>query len=524
MSFISRDIPGLGRITTSIKLCEDTVVQFRGVPYGVVEQRFRQPQLCETWGGGSFEASKFGPACPSPATTFNLVGVTLKAHGPDAQVPADEFKCLNLNITTPIEIASNLLPVSIYFHGGMNCTSSANHPGYNPGNLVRLSMRLRSPIIVVTVNFRLGAFGFMASEDLKADNREAGYQGVGNYALYDQYTALKWVKKYISGFGGDPDQITAIGQSSGASDLHILMMSDLLRSEALLYQVVIISGNAVMTSREPEHQQRIYDKFLEHLQIPLTLPPANRLARLRAVKQQDLTSAYGCLGSPLPNWQATVDGIVLKKLPTCNGMSSQTYAPSIKRILVGDCEQEGILWGERIKQKRWTATKIFELLRTYFDPADVSDILRQHDIADGDSGQDLTPKLIKFCGEVEFKQPLYELAANWKNGEAFYYHMRFINRFEGRFKGSAHHGVDLLLFFQTYNHLLSGEYEAAAEEMGKHFIKFISGGSPWDSFNKAGSCMSYGPDRVAVIKQDEAHLWHQKVVGRNNWHDKCTLK
>lgn len=57
----------------------------------------------------------------------------------------------------------------------------------------------------------------MASEDLKADNKEAGYQGVGNYALYDQYTALKWVKKYIVGFGGDPEQITAIGQSSGAS-------------------------------------------------------------------------------------------------------------------------------------------------------------------------------------------------------------------------------------------------------------------------------------------------------------------
>lgn len=123
-------------------------------------------------------------------------------------------------------------------------------------------------------------------------------------------------------------------------DLHILMMSDLLRSEALSNQAVIISGNAVMTSRELEHQQRIYDKFLEHFQIPLTLPPTERLARLRAVNQQDLTSAYECLGSPLPNWQATVDGVVLKTLPTYKGISSQTYAPSIKRIVVGDCEHE----------------------------------------------------------------------------------------------------------------------------------------------------------------------------------------
>lgn len=122
---------------------------------------------------------------------------------------------------------------------GSNCVSSGSAAGYNAGSLVGLSIRHGNPVIVVTIkwvffaslprkfihssgflqSYRLGAFGFMASEDIKADNEANGFKGVGNYGIYDQYTALKWIKQYITGFGGDPDRITAWGESSGASKL-----------------------------------------------------------------------------------------------------------------------------------------------------------------------------------------------------------------------------------------------------------------------------------------------------------------
>lgn len=117
-------------------------------------------------------------------------------------------------------------------------------------------------------------------------------------------------------------------------------MSPLVRNEALFSQAVVLSGNAVMGTRELQHQQHIYDKFLEKLQISSSLPPDERLKKLRASPPNDVISAYACLGSPMPNWQATVDGVVLETLPTCKDLAKTVYATSINRILVGDCEQE----------------------------------------------------------------------------------------------------------------------------------------------------------------------------------------
>ncbi|CAG9977217.1 unnamed protein product [Clonostachys byssicola] len=380
----------------------------------------------------------------------------------------------------------------------MNCTSSGNVPGYNASNFVALSLRIGRPAIVVTVNFRLGAFGFMASDDILKDNQRTGDKGVGNYALHDQYMAMLWVKKYICGFGGDAERITAIGQSSGAS-------------------------NAVIASRELDHQQHVYDKFLEHLGISANMPPNQRLEMLRSIKQEDLVAAYVCLGSPLPNWQATVDGVVVEALPNCDGLANQVYAPSIKRVMAGFCEQEGALWSGRIKPQQWTVPKIIDRMAAYCDPRETYDILGKYAITDEDRDNELVPKLSDFCGGVEFRQPIYELVNNWKQGDAYLYRMRFVNQFDGMFSGKAHHGVDLLFFFQTYNHLLPKEYTAAAEEMGKHFVEFLNGISPWAPFTEMNNVMNYGPDHVGS-QSLEASLYGQcqPLNGCKDWFNKCT--
>lgn len=164
------------------------------------------------------------------------------------------------------------------------------------------------------------------------------------------------------------------------------------------------------------------------------------------------------------------------------------------------------------------------MLRKHFDGAEVDEVAGAYNLTGREPEQPLIPKLIKLCSEAEFRQPLYELLCNWKGKEAFYYHMRFVNHFEGLFKGSAHHGVDLLFFFQTYNHLLSPEYAAAAEEMGKHFIDFFCGISPWTSFNKTKTFMAYGPESVVLIEQQKDDFGqHQDFVKCKGWQDKLTL-
>src|SRR5258705_8366773 len=94
---------------------------------------------------------------------------------------------------------------------------------YDGGNLVARSVQLNKPVIMVSLNYRLNGFGWLASDELNADNEKAGDAGVGNYGSYDTYLGIEWVYSYIAPFGGDPENITLFGESGGAFqvDSHI---------------------------------------------------------------------------------------------------------------------------------------------------------------------------------------------------------------------------------------------------------------------------------------------------------------
>ncbi|KIM93632.1 hypothetical protein OIDMADRAFT_137248 [Oidiodendron maius Zn] len=145
-------------------------------------------------------------------------GLTQVRLPPQHDYDMDEFKCLNLNVTCPRGSKPDSgWPVAVWIHGGGNCVGMGSDPGYNGGPLVNFSVEKGIPIIVVTINYRLGAFGFLASEELKKDNAEAGDHGFGNYGLRDQLVAYDWVKKNIEAFGGDSNRITGVGESAGSS-------------------------------------------------------------------------------------------------------------------------------------------------------------------------------------------------------------------------------------------------------------------------------------------------------------------
>ena len=129
--------------------------------------------------------------------------------------------CLNLNITVPSlpNEANSVLPVMVFIHGGGFIMGANSWPHYDPARLVRMSADLGSPVIVVNVNYRLGAPGNLTSEEL----RKSGCPG--NNSLRDQRCALQWVGKYIGGFGGDANNVTVFGESAGAGTLSLLHSS-----------------------------------------------------------------------------------------------------------------------------------------------------------------------------------------------------------------------------------------------------------------------------------------------------------
>ena len=196
------------------------VVSFKGIPYAappVGDLRWRAPQPVESWAGVR-AADKFGPICMQKITPDNGVG-----PGPASEA------CLTLNVFAPT--GAKHLPVMVWIHGGGFVNGSATAALYDGSALARQG------VVVVTVNYRLGRFGFFAHPALTAEQKDVA---VANYGLMDQIAALKWVKRNIGVFGGDPANVTIFGESAGGMAVNRLMM--IREARGLFAKAIVESG------------------------------------------------------------------------------------------------------------------------------------------------------------------------------------------------------------------------------------------------------------------------------------------
>ncbi|KOB73434.1 Antennal esterase CXE10, partial [Operophtera brumata] len=183
-------------------------ISFKGIPYAAPPA----PQPAASWNGVR-SAKDFGHACYQ----HDL----MMAH----QSPYGEEDCLYLNVYTPDIKPATLIPVMFYIHGGAFICGSGNDDFYGPEFLVKKG------IILVTINYRVGALGYLSlgTEDIP-----------GNAGMKDQVAALKWVKKNIKNFGGDPDNITIFGESAGAASVSYHLVSPM--SKGLFKRAIAMSG------------------------------------------------------------------------------------------------------------------------------------------------------------------------------------------------------------------------------------------------------------------------------------------
>jgi para-nitrobenzyl esterase len=185
------------------------MLEFKNIPYAaapVGKLRWRPPQPAYKWDGVR-DASKFGDACIQPII-----------KGLNSELASTSEDCLKLNVFTPINSGSKKLPVMVWFHGGGLVEGSASEPYYEPSGLIK------EGVIVVTVDYRIGKFGFFAPKELVEEAKKNG-EPFGNYGIMDQIYSLKWVQKNISAFGGDPNNVTIFGQSAGGRSVTWLMTS-----------------------------------------------------------------------------------------------------------------------------------------------------------------------------------------------------------------------------------------------------------------------------------------------------------
>ncbi|NOT39728.1 MAG: carboxylesterase family protein [Alphaproteobacteria bacterium] len=198
------------------------LLAYKGVPFAaapVGALRWRAPEAVVPWSGVR-PATAFAPACLQNGVS--MPGEVLSRTSED---------CLYLNVWTPAANWAAKLPVLVWIHGGGFTNGSASMPLYSGDRLARRG------IVVVTVAYRLGAFGFLAHPELSA---ETAQKSSGNYAFRDQIAALQWVQRNIGAFGGDPTRVTIAGQSAGAMSVNILMASPL--AKGLFHRAIGQSG------------------------------------------------------------------------------------------------------------------------------------------------------------------------------------------------------------------------------------------------------------------------------------------
>lgn len=290
-------------------LAERGVVVWKGIPYAappVGDLRFAPPQAATAW-DHLRDCSSFGSASIQPKGALRL---------PRPVEVVDNEDCLTLNIWAPAD-RSTTRAVFVWIHGGANMTGSSADHVYDGTNLAA-----GHDIIVVSINYRLGALGRLALAD-------TGH--VGNNDLLDTIAALGWTRDNITHFGGDPDRITVGGESAGACMVCALLVSP--HATGLFHQAIIASGHGSANADiDLAHIAR--DIHLDALGIPLD---GNTIQFLRALPIDDLLDAQAAavakLGTP---YKAVEDGDILPPVLDAFAEGRQQQVP----ILVGTCRDE----------------------------------------------------------------------------------------------------------------------------------------------------------------------------------------
>jgi carboxylesterase type B len=468
--------------------------QYLGVKYASVPARFRQSRLLKTY-PSVVDASTPGPICPQPRNSRSfeeaLLGIADDVS-PKQNLVFDEFECLNLNITCPAGLTpQSHVPVMLWIHGGGDRGSGSSWV-YDCGPLVRKSLLMGRPVIMVTMNFRIGLFGFAASATIREDNHRAGDEGCGNYGLRDQRIAMEWLFNNIAEFGGDPNNITLFGNSTGGGDVlcHLLSSDNQIRPrfQRAIVQSPVFDPNLPNPSNAGWHLNRMFSPML-----------ITSVEQLRAIEPEKLAAiAYGQLASRAVDdghffrhdWKESFTNKTdsqtgschlvpehvsrtISRTPTGFGSnksksrsrsnyrststkpgghhtSGYTLAlpATLQPLLIGDCGSDAHLWSLPISL--WTPSAAVRRIKAVCQSlALTNNLLRGYDICAHTPEDEIMDRILELVNDARVAWPTHIVANNMKAERGGRGVWRYVFDQEAPGNGIPHHAVDLLYLFDT---------------------------------------------------------------------------
>ena len=318
---------------------------FKGIPYAqppVGDLRWKEPQPVKNW-EGIHQADHFS-ARPMQNPIYSDMNF---------RSPGISEDCLYLNVWTPAKTYKENLPVLVYFYGGGLNAGDGSEYRYDGESMSRRG------IVAITVNYRLGVFGFLAHPEL---TRESIHHASGNYGFMDQTEALRWIHENISAFGGDPENITIAGESAGSSSVNAQIVSPLARN---LFSGAIGESGSVLKFRimtPLKDAEAIGMSFSKQL-------GANSINELRAIPAERILKATVIPG--IDKFPIDVDGYFFPESPLA--MYKQGRIANVALLVGWNSEEAG--WKSILGEKAPTKEN-YELAVKQLYPADATEILK----------------------------------------------------------------------------------------------------------------------------------------------------
>ncbi|CAK7193210.1 Fumonisin B1 esterase [Commensalibacter sp. Nvir] len=459
----------------------DNLAIFKGVPYAAAptdQNRWLPPQPALGWGQITRLAKDFGPNCSqklNPEDNNNNLRLTSE-------------DCLYLNIWTPKNIFEQPdlqyhFPVMVWIHGGAFVTGGTSKTIYD-GNKIA-----QQGVIVVTINYRLGRFGFFAHPALKKENEENNWV---NYGLMDQIAALQWIKKNIAAFGGDNTNVTLFGESAGGASILALMTS--MDTEDLFSKVIIQSGTG--------HSQAYSPTPLNTAEtIGLNFATKHRifgnnsqtLQQLRKLTSQEIVDNLS-LQDLQPNYFAglTIDGILLKQ-KLDDAYQQGLFSP--KPSLIGDND------GDYLTLSPPPLNELAKELGT-----DIQDINKIYNPSGKESEKSTAYKILADLQIIEPTRKL-EIQVSQKNVPVYRYRFSYIpSSVRAYTHYGAPHASEIPFVFDNLDQQYK-TFSAQDEAMAKLMM------TSWVNFAKSGNPSIAGFDQFKPFTKNSQNLFHFSMQG-----------
>jgi para-nitrobenzyl esterase len=447
---------------------DPTITVFRGIPYAappIGDLRWRAPQPVPAWEGVR-KADRFSSNCmQNDAAWFPPNNGTR----PPREISED---CLYLNIYTPAKSPGDRLPVMFFVHGG-GLTFSAGT--YYDGEALA-----KKGIIVVTFNYRLGVFGFLAHPEL---SKESGHSASGDYGFLDQIAALRWVHDYISAFGGDMTNLTLAGQSAGAWSVNYLMASPLTRG--LFQRAIGESGGQWAPARSLAASEQAGMQFAKTAN-------AESIEELRRRPATELQKAGRASGLNLDGW------VLRENVADVFAKGEQNDVP----LLVGSNAGEST--SPRISNV--SASAYHDQLKREFGE-EVNRVLQVYPFK---TDEEARLEQIELHRDQTFGWPTWawaKAAATTGRSKVYYYY--FDHGSPGPYTEAnlaAPHGGELAYVFDWANSPSStgtswrDEDRKLASEISRYWVNFVKTGDPNAKDLPVWPAYKPGKDTVLIIK------------------------